>query len=189
MNQGGLRCLREALLVQAEGTTLEIGCGTGANLPFFPPTISSVTAIDPNPAMIPLARSQDHPKAVQIHWTLASVEDLPFLPESFDTLVSTLTLCSVPSLPKALAELLRVLKPGGQFLFLEHGQSPDVGVRRWQNGLTPIWKRLGDGCHLNRPMAQILGANSWNVTTLKSFYFPEVPRPFGFFYQGVAVKP
>ena len=188
MNQEGLASLREGLLAKAKGITLEIGCGTGANLAFFPPRVSSVAAIDPNPGMMPLARSHQHSHGVPINWILASVEELPFLPGTFDTLVSTLTLCSVPSLPEALAELLRVLKPGGQFLFLEHGQSPDKGVRRWQDGLTPLWKCLGDGCHLNRPMAQILEANSWKLTTLNSYYFSGVPRPFGFFYQGVAVK-
>ena len=85
--------------------------------------------------------------------------------------------------------MLRVVKPRGKFLFLEHGQTPDPSVRCWQDRLTPIWKHLGDGCHLNRPMADAIQANSWNIQEIERFYLPGIPKPFAYFYQGVATKP
>jgi ubiquinone/menaquinone biosynthesis C-methylase UbiE len=125
---------------------------------------------------------------VSVNLTLASAEWLPFPYASFDTVVSTMTLCSVPHLAMTLQELFRVVKPGGRLLFLEHGQSPESSVRRWQDGLTPAWKYLGDGCHLNRPMDQAIQEQGWDVAEVDTFYLPGVPRPFGYFYQGIAVK-
>jgi ubiquinone/menaquinone biosynthesis C-methylase UbiE len=188
MGQAGFTPLRQSLLSQASGEVLEIGFGTGANLTFYPSGIHSLTAIDPNPGMISLACSHLKEKMMAVHPVLASAEWLPFPSASFDSVVSTMTLCSVPHLTKTLQELLRAMKPGGRFLFLEHGQSPDPSVRRWQDGLTPVWKHLGDGCHLNRPMAQVIQAQRWTVTALETFYLPDVPKPFGYFYQGMAVK-
>lgn len=188
MVQAGFIPLRQSLLSKASGAVLEIGFGTGSNLRFYPFHIHSLTAIDPNPGMIPLARSHLAVGEVSVNLVLASGEWLPFPSGSFDTVVSTMTLCSVPQPSKVLQELLRVLMPGGRVLFLEHGQSPDRSVRQWQDGLTPVWKYLGDGCHLNRPMAQIFQGQRCKVTTLDNFYLPGVPRPFGYFYQGMAVK-
>jgi len=188
MVQAGFIPLRQSLLAQASGAVLEIGFGTGANFKFYPSHVPSLTAIDPNPGMVPLARSHLAEGVVSVHLALASAEWLPFPSASFDTVVSTMTLCSVPHLSKALQELLRVVKPGGRFLFLEHGESPDRSVRRWQDGLTPVWKHLGDGCHLNRSIAEVIQEQCWKVTALDRFYLPGVPKPFGYFYQGVAVK-
>lgn len=188
MGQAGFIPLRQALLSQASGTVLEIGFGTGANLTFYPSHIPFLTAIDPNPGMLDWVRVHSAKRKGWVNLALASAEWLPFPSASFDTLVSTMTLCSVPHLSKTLQELLRVVKPGGQLLFLEHGQSPDRSVRRWQDGLTPIWNHLGDGCHLNRPMAQVIQEQGWNMTALENFYLPGVPKTFGYFYQGTATK-
>lgn len=188
MIQSGFIPLRQSLLSKASGAALEIGFGTGANLRFYPSHIHSLTGIDPNPGMIPLVRSHLAEGVVSVNLALASAEWLPFPSGSFDTAVSTMTLCSVPQPSKVLQELLRVLRPEGRLLFLEHGQSPDRSVRQWQDGLTPVWKYLGDGCHLNRPMAQIIQGQRCKVTTLDNFYLPGVPKPFGYFYQGMAVK-
>lgn len=189
MVQAGFIPLRQFLLAQASEAVMEIGFGTGANFKFYPSHIHSLTAIDPNPGMVPLARSHLAEGEVSVNLALASAEWLPFPSDSFDTVVSTMTLCSVSHLSKALQELLRVVKPGGRLLFLEHGQSPDRSVRRWQDGLTPMWKHLGDGCHLNRPMVQMIQAQGWTVTALENFYLPGVPKPFAYFSQGLAVKP
>lgn len=189
MNQAGFMPLRQSLLSQASGAVLEIGFGTGANLQFYPSHLQALTAIDSNPGMMPLARSHLAKGNISVHLALASAERLPFRSASFDSIVSTMTLCSVSHLSKTLQELLRVVKPGGQFFFLEHGQSPDQSVRRWQESLTPVWKLVGGGCHLNRPMAQLIQEQFWQVTALEMFYLPHVPKPFGYFYQGIAVKP
>jgi ubiquinone/menaquinone biosynthesis C-methylase UbiE len=188
MGQAGFIPLRQSLLSQASGAVLEIGFGTGANLKFYPSHIQSLAVIDSNPGMIPLARLHLMEGTVSVLLALASAEWLPFPSASFDTVVSTMTLCSVPHPSKVLQELLRVVKPGGRLLFLEHGESPDRSVRRWQDGLTPVWKHLGDGCHLNRPIAQVIQEQGWSVTALENFYLPGVPKPFGYFYQGMAIK-
>jgi ubiquinone/menaquinone biosynthesis C-methylase UbiE len=188
MRQAGFIHLRQSLLSQASGAVLEIGFGTGANLTFYPSHLHSLTAIDPNPGMIPFGRSHPAERIIPFNLALASAECLPFPSASFDTIVSTMTLCSVSHLSMVLRELFRVVKPGGRLLFLEHGQSPDRSVRRWQDSLTPVWKYLGDGCHLNRPMDQVIQEQGWNVAALDTFYLPGVPRPFGYFYQGMAIK-
>ena len=188
MRQAGFIHLRQSLLSQASGAVLEIGFGTGANLTFYPSHLHSLTAIDPNPGMIPFSRSHPAERIIPFNLALASAECLPFPSASFDTIVSTMTLCSVSHLSMVLRELFRVVKPGGRLLFLEHGQSPDRSVRRWQDSLTPVWKYLGDGCHLNRPMDQVIQEQGWNVAALDTFYLPGVPRPFGYFYQGMAIK-
>jgi SAM-dependent methyltransferase len=184
MVQAGFTPLRQSLLAQASGVVLEIGFGTGANFKFYPSHVPSLTAIDPNPGMIPLARSHLAEGVVSVHLALASAEWLPFPSASFDTVVSTMTLCSVPHLSKGLQELLRVAKPGGRLLFLEHGQSPDGSVRRWQDGLTPVWKHLGDGCHLNRPIAEIIQRQRWKVTALDNFICRVCPSLLDFSIRG-----
>ncbi|MEE8124869.1 MAG: class I SAM-dependent methyltransferase [Nitrospirales bacterium] len=188
MAQAAFGPLRESLLSQASGAVLEIGFGTGANLQFYPSHIRSLTAIDPNTGMIPFAHLHVKAGSLPVDLTIGSAECLPFPSASFDTIVSTMTLCSVPGLSQTLLDMFRVVKPGGRFLFLEHGQSPDPPVRRWQDRLTPIWKHLGDGCHLNRPMADAIQAHSWKIQTLERFYLRRIPKPFAYFYQGVAAK-
>lgn len=188
MGQAGFIPLRQSLVAMASGLVLEIGFGTGANFSYYPSRIHSLTAIDPNPGMIPLARSLQAEAVIPVHLALALAEALPFPSACFDTVVSTMTLCSVPQLSKALQELFRVVRPGGRLLFLEHGQSPDRSVRLWQDGLTPVWKHLGDGCHLNRPMVQMIQAQGWTVSALENFYLPGVPKPFAYFSQGMGVK-
>jgi len=191
MKQAAFGPLRESLLAQASGAVLEIGFGTGANAPFYSSGIRSITAIDPNPGMVPMARSHALKQTQlgnQVTWIMATGEALPFLTHSFDTVVSTMTLCSVANISFAIQEIHRVLKTDGQFLFLEHGLSPDRSVRWWQEALTPYWKHLGDGCHLNRPMAELIQSQSWVVPSLQTFYLAGVPKPFAFFYQGCAVK-
>lgn len=189
MQQPAFKPLREALVAEASGSVLEIGFGTGANAPYYSGDIDLVTAIDPNPGMVSLARAHISEQDACVSWVIASGEELPFYNQSFDSVVSTLTLCSIPGLPLAIQELYRVLRPGGKFLFLEHGASPDSSVRRWQDRLTPLWKHLGDGCHLNRTIAGVIQEQPWHMTSFENFYLPHVPRPFGYFYRGIAVKP
>ncbi|MDR4461635.1 MAG: class I SAM-dependent methyltransferase [Nitrospirales bacterium] len=188
MGQAGFISLRQSLISKASGVVLEIGFGTGANFSFYSSHVHFLTAIDPNPGMIPLACSPLAEAAIPVYVALASAEALPFPSSSFDTVVTTMTLCSVPLLSKVLQELLRVVRPGGRLLFLEHGQSPDSSVRLWQDCLTPAWKHLGDGCRLNRPMVQMIQAQGWTVSALENFYLPGVPKPFAYFSQGMAVK-
>jgi ubiquinone/menaquinone biosynthesis C-methylase UbiE len=179
---------RQKLLQQAQGDVLEIGFGTGLNLPHYPPgAIASLTLVDPNPGMGRLAQSRlaQSPFPVTCH-TLSS-ENLPLGDNQFDTVVSTWTLCSIPRVAQALGEIYRVLKPGGVFLFVEHGRSPDPGIYRWQQRLTPIQRILADGCHLDRDISALVQAQfpqgQWERTNE-----PSLPALGHTFYWGLARK-
>jgi ubiquinone/menaquinone biosynthesis C-methylase UbiE len=140
---------RREVLTATQGEVLEIGVGTGLNFPCYPNHIKQLTTIDTNPAMHTFATRRAQNRGLEVRHTVLSAERLPFADNSFDTVVSTWTLCSIPNVETALQEVRRVMKPGGQFLFCEHGASPDPQIRRWQDRLTPINKILGDGCQSN----------------------------------------
>jgi len=179
---------RERVLAPAEGRVLEIGIGAGANLKFYPQRVKEILALEPSTKLISMARrsaGQASAAAAAITFLEASAESIPLDSRSVDTVVMTWTLCSIPDAPQALAEMRRVLKPGGQLLFVEHGQSPDASVKKWQDRLTPLWKRIAGGCHLNRPISQLLQNSGFHVTHLKTGYM-KGPKPMTFLYQGSA---
>ncbi|MEM0978922.1 MAG: class I SAM-dependent methyltransferase [Cyanobacteria bacterium P01_H01_bin.58] len=179
---------RRQVLADVAGDVLEIGFGTGLNLAYYPETVASLTVIDPNPGMTALAA----PRLAQTKLAVTSQslrgEALTMADQSFDWVVSTWTLCSIADVEQALREIKRVLKPGGKLTFIEHGLSPDAGLQTWQNRLTPLQKRLVDGCHLNRAIAELV-AQHFSLETLETFYAEHVPKVGGYFYQGIAVKP
>lgn len=180
--------LRQELLAGASGRVLEIGLGTGLNLPRYPDAVDSVDGIDPNPGMNRIASeaAARAPFPVAVH--RAGAERLPFPDQTFDTAVSTWTLCSVGDVPAALAEIARVLRPGGRFLFLEHGRSHEPRIARWQHRLTPIQRRFADGCHLDRDFEQLLAASPLAVDHVDRFYGPDLPKLAGYLYRGTAVR-
>lgn len=180
-----IRRLRAEALAPARGRVLEIGIGTGLNLPHYPPSVRRLDAVDPHPSMPErtLARARASGRTVQ-HRQL-SAETLPYDSGSFDTAVSTFTLCSIPDLPAALAELRRVLRPDGRLLFVEHGLAPDPDLQRWQRRLTPLQKVLGDGCHLDRPIRAELERAGFAVEG-REFFLPKTPRVAGYVYLGAA---
>ena len=139
------------------GRVLEIGIGSGPNRPFYADAAMQIVGLDPSAQLLTMARA-DHPRTAtrSIELIEGSAETIPLEDKSVYTVVTTWTLCTVPDVRTALQEMRRVLKPSGELLFVEHGRSPDVKVRRWQDRLTPVWKRLGGGCHLNRPIRELL---------------------------------
>jgi ubiquinone/menaquinone biosynthesis C-methylase UbiE len=182
---------RTQTLTGAKGEVLEIGFGSGLNLPHYPPEVTRITTADPNPGMGKLAQKRIKASPIPVEHHVISGEKLPFEDNSFDTVVSTWTLCSIPQVEQALAELRRVLKPGGQFLFIEHGLSPNLKVQRWQNRLNPLQKTVADGCNLNRNM-RVLIEKYFKLEKLKEFNLTEnAPAMFqvaNYMYQGVGVK-
>jgi len=177
---------RQHVLAAARGAVLEVGCGTGLNFAHYPPAAARLVAIDPNPGM--LAKAGDRAAALDLDITLAAADacQLPYPDASFDTVVSTWTPCSIPDVAQSIREIRRALKPDGQFLFVEHGASPEPSVRAWQNRLNPLQKRLADGCHLNRQIAELIGAQ-FAVATLDNLYLDDVPKFLGYLYRGIAV--
>jgi ubiquinone/menaquinone biosynthesis C-methylase UbiE len=178
--------LRAESLQQAHGDVLEVGIGSGLNLPFYQSQVRKIYGVDPSLELQRIARNRAVAQKLQIEFLLQSAEQsLPLTDASIDTVVVTWTLCSIPDPSKALREIKRVLKPDGQLIFLEHGRSPDAHVAAWQDRLTPIWKRLAGGCHLNRKVGEMIESAGLQTTELRTSYLPG-PRPLTFTYQGFA---
>lgn len=178
---------RRQLLAHVQGSVLEIGFGTGLNLSCYPEHIRKITGVDPNPGMGSLARRRIASSPIAVDWQVADAQKLPFPSQSFDSVVSTWTLCSIPNVAKALREIRRVLRAGGKLFFLEHGLSEDPQVQRWQNCLNPIQKVIADGCNLNRDMARLIQGAGFRFEQLERFYMPDQPRFIGYTYQGIAL--
>jgi ubiquinone/menaquinone biosynthesis C-methylase UbiE len=183
----GMERYRRQLLAHVQGAVLEIGFGTGLNLPCYPEHIRKITGVDPNPGMGSLARRRIASSPIAVDWQVADAQKLPFPSQSFDSVVSTWTLCSIPNVAKALREIRRVLRAGGKLFFLEHGLSEDPQVQRWQNCLNPIQKVIADGCNLNRDMARLIQGAGFRFEQLERFYMPDQPRFIGYTYQGIAL--
>ena len=185
MSASSLRPYRQAVTRQASGRVLEIGVGSGANLGFYGNSVECVIGIDPSAGMLRRAAGVDTNIPVML---LQSVgEALPLDSGSFDCVVSTWTLCSVSDPRLVLKEIGRVLKPGGHFLYVEHGLSPEENVSRWQDRLNPAWHRFAGGCNINRPISNIVAESSFRAVSDSNAY-ASGPRLFAFFYQGDAIR-
>jgi len=171
--EAGLRDMRREVLAGARGRVMELGAGTGLNLELYPQDVTDLTLVEPDPHMVKQLRNRvaDLGSAAQV--VEAPGEQLPFEDESFDTVIVTLVLCTVPDQTATLAEIERVLKPDGQFLFLEHVRSPDPGLAMWQDRLEKPWRFLGDGCHCNRDTEAALKAAGFELSGVEH---PELPK-------------
>ena len=187
MRNRELRPYRARVLSQAHGRVLEIGIGPGLNLPFYGPRVDTILGLDPAARLIDMARDAANRSNIPVTLITGSAQAIPIDRGSIDTLVTTWTLCSIPDAAAALQEMLRVLRPGGEFLFVEHGSAPEENVRRWQNRLTPVWKRIGGGCHLNRPIRALIEGAGFRIVRLDTGY-ARGPRPMAFFYEGCAAR-
>ena len=177
--------LRAAWIPHARGDVLEVGIGSGLNLPFYSQEVQHVYGVDPSLELQRMARKRAAGR-VDVEFVPQSAEErLPLPHASIDTIVITWTLCSIPNPVSALQQMRRVLKPGGQLLFVEHGRSCDPGVVAWQDRLTPLWKRIAGGCHLNRKVDDLITAAGFQITELKTFYLPG-PHLMTYTYQGLA---
>lgn len=185
MQQKQLARYRAAVVGAARGRVLEIGVGTGLNFPFYGDQVEQVFGLDPSARLLSLARPRAAAARVPIALLRGSATDIPLADRCVDTIVMTWTLCSIPDPRRALAEMRRVLKPGGRLLFVEHGLAPDRGVERWQHRLTPLWRRVAGGCHLDRKMDDLVRAAGFDLDTLQTGY-ADGPRALTFMYEGCA---
>jgi ubiquinone/menaquinone biosynthesis C-methylase UbiE len=179
---------RRELLTHAFGDVLEIGFGTGLNLRFYPEGVRKITTVDPNAGMHSLAGKRIKQMGIDVDRRVLSGERLPFDSDTFDCVVSTFTLCSIAGVSQALMEVYRVLKPGGRFLFLEHGLSPDSTVQKWQHRLNWLEMRLADGCRLDRDIRGIVAAQPFTSLSIDQFYMGHFPKTHGYMCRGVATK-
>lgn len=178
---------RAKIVPRATGRVLEIGIGTGRNLPFYDKSkLDELCGLDPAEQMHRLARKRMQASGINVRLLALSAEEIPEPAASFDTLVMTFTLCSIPDPVKAVKEMKRVLKPEGRLLFCEHGVAPDCSVQKWQHQLTPVWKRLAGGCHLDRDIPALLREGGFRIAQLETLYLPG-PRPLTFNYWGMAL--
>jgi len=164
---------------------LEIGVGSGLNLPLYGAAVERVCGIDPSPELLGRASGRMADARVPVSLVRASAEQLPFAEGAFDSVVMTWTLCSIPNPSTALSEMRRVLNSNGRLVFVEHGLSPEPRIVRWQRRLTPFWKRIGGGCHLDRKMDDLIRAAGFRVDALETGYM-RGPKPWTFMYQGTA---
>ena len=178
---------REKIVPLATGTVLEIGIGPGLNLPLYDPSrVERVIGVDPNESFLRLGRKERSRCAVPIEILVAPAEALPLADDCVDTAVVTFTLCSVDDPLQALAEMRRVLRPGGRVLFLEHGLSDDPAVARWQKRLNPVWRPFAVGCNLTRPVRDLFLRAGFRLDEVAEYYMPRTPAPIGFQCRGIA---
>jgi ubiquinone/menaquinone biosynthesis C-methylase UbiE len=186
MRQEGLSPYRQRCVSAARGRVLEIGVGSGLNLSLYGAAAKEVVGLDASPRLLAMARAaQPQDPARSIELIEGSAESIPLDDASIDTVVTTWTLCSIADVEAALREARRVLKPSGRLLFVEHGRSPDAGVERWQDRLTPLWKRLAGGCHLNRPVRELVERSGFRIEQVRTGYM-KGPKPMTFMYEGSA---
>jgi ubiquinone/menaquinone biosynthesis C-methylase UbiE len=178
---------RRRALKPAYGQVLEVGFGTGLNLPYYPEAVERITAIDSETLLQEKLAERLQEAVVPVEFVqLDASLRLPFADASFDTIVTTWTLCSIAQVDAALAEMRRLLKPAGRYLFFEHGQSADQKTARWQERFNPIEKVLGAGCNINRPIDQLITVAGFAIEKLDRFVLPKTPRLLGEMYQGTA---
>ncbi len=182
-----IRYQRKKVVPLAEGTVLEIGIGTGLNLPYYDPAkVKKVIGLDPSETSWKLAGERARDLPFPVEFIGLPGEQIPLDDRSVDTVLVTFALCTIPDPMKALAGMRRVLKPGGKLVFCEHGAAPDANVLKWQNRINPVWRTLFGGCNLNRRMPSLIESSGFKIADLQTMYLPSTPRIAGFNYWGVA---
>jgi ubiquinone/menaquinone biosynthesis C-methylase UbiE len=185
MRNRRLRPYRERVVSAAEGRVLEIGVGSGLNFGFYRPGVHEILALEPDPKLLHMAGAKTGAVPQPVSFIEGSAEAIPLDDTSIDTAVTTWTLCTIPDALRALEEVRRVLRPGGRLLFVEHGLAPEWNVQRWQHRLTPLWSKISGGCHLDRPIADLIASAGFRIETLDTGYAPG-PKMMAFMSEGSA---
>jgi len=180
---------RRKVVPRAEGRVLEIGFGAGHNLPHYDASkVTHLWALEPSKEMRSKAAERVRASPLDLEFLDLPGEQIPLDDESADTVLVTYTLCSIPDVMRALSGMRRVLKPNGRLLFCEHGEAPDENVRKWQARITPIWKKIGGGCHVDRAIPRLISESGFKIADMETMYLPGTPRFAGFNYWGSAAR-
>ena len=188
MNTKAMKDERRRCLEHVKGTVLEVGFGTGLNLPHYPRTVTKVIGVDPSETSARLARKRIEASPFPVEVVGLSAEKIPVADASVESIVSTFTLCTIPDVASALLEMRRALRPGGRFYFVEHGRAKDPRVERWQQRLNPLQQVVFGGCHLNRPILALIEQAGFEMEWLENGYLKGAPKFGGFLYRGVATR-
>ena len=188
MDRKDMREVRARVASRLSGDVVEVGFGTGLNAPYYPAEVAKVAAVEPSQVCMRIAQPRIARSSAKVELAGLTGEALDLPPESFDAALSTWTLCTIPNVDAALGEILRVLKPGGSFHFVEHGQAPEAEVARWQARIEPPWKRIAGGCHLTRRISELIEQSGFHIDTLDTYYMKGEPKTFAYTYEGVARK-
>jgi len=189
MSTKGIKDERRRCLEPVSGDVLEIGFGSGLNLPYYTAAVTKVTGVDPSATSARLARKRIAASAFPVEVVGLSAERLPIEDASVSTIVSTFTLCTIPDVSQALRDMRRTLRPGGRLHFVEHGRSDEEGVRRWQTRLNGVQKTVFGGCHLDRPIAELVERAGFEIERLENGYLDGAPKFGGYLYRGIAKRP
>jgi ubiquinone/menaquinone biosynthesis C-methylase UbiE len=180
---------RDKVVPLAHGRVLEVGLGSGLNLPYYDASkVSKLWGLDPSPEMVKMAEERARSVDFEVEFINLPGETIPLETSSVDTVLVTYTLCTIVEVDRAIQEMARVLKPTGELVFCEHGTAPDASVRRWQNRINPVWKRVGGGCHLNREIPTLIEQGGFRIKEMKAMYIPGW-RPVSYNYWGTATLP
>ena len=178
---------REKIVPQAEGRILEIGMGSGINIPYYDTNkVEKVWGLEPSTGMRKKAQKRVDAAPFDLEWLDLPGEEIPLDNNSVDTIILTYTLCTIPDWRTAVEQMRRVLKPGGKLLFSEHGKAPDAAVQAWQNRVNPMWMKLAGGCHLNRDIPELLKKGGFDIKELDTLYVPKAPKIAAFTFWGYA---
>lgn len=188
MDRKDLREVRARVCRGLGGEVVEIGFGTGLNAEHYPPEVTMIKAVEPSALCMHLAAERISGSGARVELAGLTGEELDLPSESFDAVLSTWTLCTIPNVEAALGEVRRVLKPGGVFHFVEHGHSPDAKVAAWQQRIEPTWKRLAGGCHVTRCIPELIEQAGFDIEPLEAYYVQGEPKVFGYTFEGVAHK-
>lgn len=180
---------RNKVVPLAKGIVLEIGIGSGLNIPFYNKNnIEKIIGLDPSEELNFLANKVAKKNNIEIDFIISGAEDIALPDNSIDTILITYTLCTIPDLDNSMAEMKRVLKSDGKFIFCEHGIAPDQNIIKWQRRINPIWKAIMGGCNINRNIPKIISDNGFNITNINEMYLPSTPKIVGYNYWGIAEK-
>ncbi len=186
-NPKPIQKIRQQVIPLAQGTVLEVGVGPGVNFAYYDPAkVSKLYALEPNPGMVKRAENQRRQTKLEVTFLDLPGEQIPLPEASIDTVVSTFTLCTIPGLAHAIRGIGRVLKPDGQFLFFEHGLSPDARVRRWQERTEPLFQWAFEGCHVTRDIPALIKQGGFRVESLETGYLARFPKSGSYYFWGVA---
>lgn len=182
-----IRYQRKKVVPNAVGRVLEVGMGSGLNLPYYnADKVDMVWGLEPSEGMREKAQPNLKKSNINVEWLDLPGEEIPLDNNSADTIILTFTLCTIPDWEKAMEQMHRVLKPGGKLLFAEHGKAPDKNIQRWQDKIDPYWSKIAGGCHVNRPIAEMISDSGFKIRQLESRYLPSTPKVAGFNYWGYA---